>query len=510
MVVNINKKNCMWKQLLQTAAIFQMLICGARAQEPARSLLGSFPKSIVVKVYEVSSIVNMDKEEEYRLATSYNRQDSLVASAIADGKPAATIDSLDKAGIHILQKILTPTQLTAYCQAKGTEFAHVAAAGELEYVKKEYQPDSITYRAMRDRLANKYSYLYQNYLLDGMHADRMEQNVGNLARLFDNYSFYPMLYSNKFVTGYLEKLNAIKKIPDSTAQRIRNMFNGMITANKYIDWGGAVNRSAQYYLQDTAIFSSLFHPEFEKLAFELSATDSYNLIKLHRVSKGAYDSVYGLVKEKNYELAVLQYTYATYHYKRFDSLIRQTSHRYDSLIEVTLIRNGALQTGSQFALALKYKDLLGLRPDLADSLLYHVLYLNARRDSILAIDPDAPIDFGPYEALHLSQLLTNDQYNLLLSYKNRAQAIADATADWNEMELRGVTAGFNKDEVINQISGFYILKYNAWNRLAYDKIALWATQRVLGDSKPEALKILDPLRWNGDTTKTANNLKLQW
>jgi hypothetical protein len=138
------------------------------------------------------------------------------------------------------------------------------------------------------------------------------------------------------------------------------------------------------------------------------------------------------------------------------------------------------------------------------------MYLDARIDSIRTADPDAHIDFGAYQSAHLSQWLSDDQYNLLLSYKNRPLAIADANSDWNEMELRGLTTGLNKEDVLRQISAFYILKDNAWNRLAYDKIAQWATQRAISDSKPECLKILDPLRWNGDTTKTTNTLKLQW
>jgi hypothetical protein len=500
----------MWKQVLLSASLAAPAFCGAHAQEADRSLSGHFSKAIVVKVYEVSSIVKMDKEQQYKLAWAYDRQDSLVAAAIADGRPANEIDSLDNAAIRILTQVLTQPQLSAYCERKGAEFASVAAAGELDYIKAEYRPDSVIFRSMRDRMANKYNYIYQNYLLGGQDKSKTEQRIGNLARLFDNYEFFPMLYSNRYATDYLEKLNAFTKMPDTTARRIRIMFNGMIIADKYTDWGGAINRATQYYYPDTAFFSALFRTNFEKQAYELSATDSYNLIKVQRVTRGAYDSIYSLVKEKNYKRAVLQYTYSNYHYKKFDTLVQQVSHHYDSLITATLIRNGALQSGSQFALALKYKDILGLRYSLTDTLLDQVMYLNARRDSILSVDPDAPIDFGAYEAAHLSQLLTDDQYNLLLSYKNRAQAIADANADWNEMELRGVSTGLNKDDVIRQISGFYILKYNAWNRLAYDKIALWSTQRVISESKPEVLKILDPLRWNGDTTKSANSLKLQW
>jgi hypothetical protein len=500
----------MWKKILPAATLALAATCGISAQTTDRSVPGHFSTSIVVKVYEVSSIVKMDKEEQRRLAMAYSKQDSLVAVAIAEGRPAGEIDSLDRAGIRILQQTLTQAQFVAWCQHKGSEFSRTAAKGELDYIKEEYRPDSLTYRTLQEKITGKYDFIYQNYLLDELDKSNTSRNIGKLSRMYDNYSLYPMLYSNKYAGDYIEKLNAIKKIPDSTSQRIRAMFYGAIIADKYADWGGAMNRAVQYYLPDTALFSRLRHADFEKQAYELSASDNYNLIRIQHISAGAYDSVYSMIRQKNYSRSVLEYTYAIYHHAKFDSLEKKTTRYYDSLVEAALLRDGSLLEPGQFAIALKYKDLLGLRPTLADTILDQAMFLNARRDSILAIDPYALIDFGPYESAHLTRLLTEEQYNLLLSYKNRAQAIADANSDWNEMELRGLALGLNKEETISQISAFYLLKYNAWNRLAHDKIALWATQRVISESKPTPLKILDPMRWNGDTTKTTNNLKLQW
>lgn len=88
--------------------------------------------------------------------------------------------------------------------------------------------------------------------------------------------------------------------------------------------------------------------------------------------------------------------------------------------------------------------------------------------------------------------------------------MADAQSDWSEMELRGITGGFNKEETIDQLYGYYLKKNNTWKRFANDKIKQWAAMKALGDSKPEALKLLDPIRWNGSTDKAPNNLKLKW
>jgi hypothetical protein len=230
----------------------------------------------------------------------------------------------------------------------------------------------------------------------------------------------------------------------------------------------------------------------------------------HHISKVAYETVFPMVQQKNFKNALLQYTYATYSPKKCDSLIARNTHYYDSTIEATLILNGMLQPATQFALALRYKKDLRLDPQLTDSLLHHAMYLSAVRDSIMSIDPYPIVDYGPYEAEKLNKLLTEEQYTLLLGFRNRKIAIADAENDWKEMGIRDLQKNLNKDQVVQEIANFYMSKYIIWNRYANDKIEQWAAINALDNTKPYALKILDPIRWSGSKVRSTNNLNLKW
>jgi hypothetical protein len=93
-----------------------------------------------------------------------------------------------------------------------------------------------------------------------------------------------------------------------------------------------------------------------------------------------------------------------------------------------------------------------------------------------------------------------------LILKNKTQATIDAKRDWDELELRGLTAGFEKGETIDEITKYYIIKYSAWNRMDHDKLSQWASMYAIDQTKPKALKVLDPVRWSGSMQRSTNNL----
>jgi hypothetical protein len=486
------------------------IVLHAQSQTLDKSIIQHYNAGIVARVYDVARSVNLSSTQQNTLARQYAARDSMVASWLSQDRPAREIDSLMGSEQEILSGLLDRAQMNTYQRNKSASFASIAAEGEFAYIKERYDPDSANLQNIRNSLKDKYGFIYQQYLSAAIDKQQAEVAIRRTSRVYDSYNFYAVLYPKRFAGDYIEKVTRIRKMPDSTVQHIKQFFYNSIRSDKYEDWEQLINNATQYYFPDTALFSALYAPQFEKQAYELTAADDYNLIFLHKITRTAYDSVYGLIKEKNYKKAVLQYTYSQYHHAVFDSLTRLTTRYYDSTVEASLIRDGSLLPTTQFAMALKYKDLLQLRPGLVDTLVQEAMYLARQRDSILSIDRYAMIDFGAYEAERLNELLTEDQYNLLLTTKNRYKALVDAQADWVEMEQRGISGEFNKEETIREIADFYLLKYNTWNKLANDKLKQWETLRIIGMNRPKALQVLEPLRWAGNTDKATNNLKVKW
>ena len=182
----------------------------------------------------------------------------------------------------------------------------------------------------------------------------------------------------------------------------------------------------------------------------------------------------------------------------------------DSLNNISLVKDGYLLPLSQFTIALRCKEILKIDPAIIDSLVYYVMHMAARQDSMQRLEPFTWVDFGAYESFHLSKLLTEEQYTNLLLLKVKPDAIIAAKKDWAEMERRGMDKGLNKVYAISEIIDYYIKRYSGWSRLAHDSKLQMTNVRMLEETKPSSLKILDAARWNGEPENSDNNLKLQW
>jgi len=491
--------------------LFMAVFGRSAAQSVDRSVLEKYDAGVVSKLFSIVKYVKIEKSLQLQLAEIIRVHDSTICNWIRDGISMASVDTLQQMEQFRLYGMLSKEQLQAYKYYSTHEISKAIATGEAEYIKKEYNPDSLTFNDIRNSLSNKYNNILQN-ISDNYFVNHQAaiDRVKKLSEVYDEYKYFPLLYAGKYIDGYIEKISSIKKIPDHYLAEIKHSFYDMIWKDKYADWSLAAENSTRLHVPDTALFSSLYRPRYEQEAAAAFVTERYDIIFREHVSEEAFKDLEKLIKEKHYTEAVLRDTYSRYYPQRYNQASLANMKYYDSLIKATMIYDGSLQPATQFAIALKIKDQLGLQSGLCDTLVRHAMYLEKERDSIFLIDPFASIDFGEYESRHLSKLLTEDQYNAVLVQKNRTYAAATALTDWQEMVLRGVDRGFIKDQTIKQITDYYIVKNGAWYRYADDKIRLWANLHALDEIKPKALKVLDPMRWSGATEKTTNNQQLQW
>lgn len=499
------------KQKMLFAAFFICLCLQSIAQPIDKSIIEKYHPSVVAKLFSIAKYVEVDKQQQLQMAESIRLHDSTICSWMINGKTKASIDTLQQVAQFQLYGMLSKQQLKAYKYNSNIQISNAIADGEAEYLAKEYKPDSLTLQDLRKSLSNKYNYILQhfsdNYLMNKAVANEQLQR---LEGVYDHYKYYPVFYSRKFIGEFTTRISKIKSIPDNVLTAIEHDFYNLVWQNKHTDWSFAALHVTRKHFPDTAIIASLLKQEITQKAFEGTANEGYNLVYREHVSETAYKKIEKLVKEKSYKNCLLQYTYAVQYPQQFATLLKANNAYYDSVIKSSLIYDGSLLPTTQFAIALKYKNDLKLTSGLCDTLVHHAMVLEKQRDSIVFRDPFAIIDFTEYETLHLSRLLTEDQYNTLLFHKNRTYAEANAATDWKEMVVRGLDKGFIRDEAITQITEYYIMKNAAWCRYANDKIKLWANLYSLDQIKPKALKVLDPIRWSGSTEQSTNNLQLQW
>jgi hypothetical protein len=495
------------KHILITLTVFAFFNT-LPAQVIDTNALKNFDAAIVAKVYSFARYTTLTSSQQQYLAFHYKITDSITKAWILQGKPAASIDSFINKSSHMFYEMnnIDASNKAAFSDKNSAAFAAMASKGEMDYIQEEYKPGPHESKIIQQWVAAKYKTIYQRYLMNENDSYSAKQSAG----LYDLYNFYPALYAGKYISDYIEKLNGIKKLPDSTQLKIRNGFLNMVRSNKYADWSNALLTITRHLLPDTALFSKLYHDELTRQAIANSAADKYNLINVQHISYNAFNGVFDLVVQKNYANALIQYTYGPDNPYIVDSLIFLTSRHYDSTIKASLIRDGSIQPGSQFAIALKYKDYLKLDPRLTDTLVFHAMKMAHWQDSVQLRDPFVWIDYSDYESRILSALLTEEQYTGVLMIKNKSNAYLTARKAWDDLEKFHLTGGLNKEQTIIQIAEFHIAWYSAWNRMAHDSKRQTANTRALDEIKPEILKKLEQARWNATVEKPANDARLKW
>ena len=481
------------------------------AQIISKELLDKYSPGVIEKLYDIAKTVSLTEIQQANLAEQFEINQALMIKNLKDGKTAREIDSIQRSASRKIVMIMGKDMLD-FTSKRADGFAKAASFGEVKYMQQAYNLDTSLASKMRNLQFNKYKRMYQTYLLYGSDGAVIQDKIAEGAKHFDSLSFviYPTLHSGKYLDNYLADVKRIKpSIPDTTIRKIQNAFFLSTIKNVYIDCGQTMQDVMQHIYPDTAITAFFYKPVIERQAKFLSTAQKDYLINEQHISKAAFDSVYGLVWQKNYQQALIEYTVGA-NSKFRDSIIKNSNRYYDSSIKASLVRDGSLLATNQFAIALKYKTTLQLRATLIDTLLRHAMYLSKKQDSVWAKDPFAKTDFKAYEAKWLNTLLNEDQYTKLLSIKNNSTAQLNAEEDWGDMETWNITTGFDKEATIKELYKYYLAKWIAYYRLAHDKLKQEANQRTIKDMQPKALKMLSAAKKLPNPVNNNTNLQLKW
>lgn len=143
-----------------------------------------------------------------------------------------------------------------------------------------------------------------------------------------------------------------------------------------------------------------------------------------------------------------------------DSIIKKLKDDAPIAVQVLLSQNPYYGTSmsTQFGVALKYKDTLGLTPSQAvkiiDASIQHNKQYNAAQKS------GTRFKLEESQAKQMKLILSPSQYDNLLTIYNSPHAIKHANSDWQRLSSKNMVGGFNKDSTINQLTSYYLNIYN--------------------------------------------------
>ena len=490
--------------------IVLVMSISVKAQTVCQQITNHYPASVISRVYEVASKINVTPDKQLLLARYFQKEDSLVARAVINGATPGEIASIRTLTKNDFINIFTSAELDSYYTAMVNEDAMKESKIMALMAREKYGCDTATERKLyklfyvRNSLVEKTCLRYSGSpKLDSV----LSVLIVKLDTITDKY--LSLAQSNAYFNRKIALLDSIKPLTQKEKVRLSIYFN-LNKKSKDGSLADHFNEALHKVVTDTVYYASLYRKEISQLATLNSGKEILDISIKNQPTNEGMKSLFPIVSEKERKLATINFAFPTYTMHK-DSLIRKTTARYDSLINVALMRDGSQAGKSQFDIALKNRKSLGLTNAQVDSLVSGAAMFNKLNNDYSTKDPDGKIDPKAFESDNMSKILTEAQYTKVLVVKNNVQAKNDALRDWKELGLRNIKAGYDSTIVVKQLTTFYLAKYAAYDRYGNDRIKQIANLNAVAVAMPEPLKKLNAARKrNTAVTNQATKGNYQW
>ncbi len=237
------------------------------------------------------------------------------------------------------------------------------------------------------------------------------------------------------------------------------------------------------------------------------------------------ERMYNMLKKSQTPMSTARQIQFAEYYKRRDSILTviikssgsdevliSATNELDSLFETMLTSKERYKyftyrnydkrsypiTMSQFSKAVQYHDTLGLSEGVVNTLLEKIEVLRKMKDQFYKFNPGRTFDSRAFESQTMTELLSEDQYTMLLTIKNKRRSYNYALNDWKEMQARQINSSFNMQETLTKLAAYYLNRNNTYDRYMHDKIKQSEAVKIIYEGKPEELTALIKARQSAE------------
>lgn len=171
--------------------------------------------------------------------------------------------------------------------------------------------------------------------------------------------------------------------------------------------------------------------------------------------------------------------------------------RYNKYVNSKKEINKGKYSYTQFAAAIRFRDSLELSQEQYDLMLSYADSLKTFKTSYYN-QYHKPYDSRAYESQRMINALSNAQYDMLLTIKNRTKAQMLAETDWAEVVQRGIDSSFVKDVALFELTRYYLARECTYNKYQHDIIKQKMQIRELYANRPTIIRVLQKVRRNPD------------
>jgi hypothetical protein len=493
------------RKLIVSAAFLLAIASNSHAQKTVCiDVIKKHNKSVITALYLMygNKSADINCEGQLKLADAIQERDSIMAANIAGNSSAQILQSL----LLKIQKKIDNLCAELKTETSFQQQNKKIVDAEIKFFQKTYgirKEDSLQLQPL---LTAKYTFfnkavsqLREGKLFEGELAQQLSYNWHMIKTAYN-------AEATKYFDEQVQKLNAVKQMPTADFKKINDRYYELLRITTSFSNKDRFDMAFRQNNTDTIYYRILYPQQISDIAIPLTVAERRRVLQ-YNPSPVCMDSLNKIFRNKSRHIAAVILAFNG-RYGRSDTLIRQTAAPYDSLIYVQLLKDGAYINSGVINAAVKYRVPLKLRNTQTDSLIERGMFLNKIKDSVWNINPLAPYDAKDFENIWLSKILEEEQLFFLLGKKYLKDAQINAANDWTDLEKRGLAKNMKQNEVIAELTLYYIKVKASSTMYAYDIDKQAAYGRSAREAMPQALRTLQYARKNNITT-TENKTEIK-
>lgn len=163
--------------------------------------------------------------------------------------------------------------------------------------------------------------------------------------------------------------------------------------------------------------------------------------------------------------------------------------KYDAYVADRKLNAGNKYTYSQFAVALRYRDTLGLNSTQVDRLYQEAAIIKNMKNNNYTTQGHS-LDTRAYESTTMTQVLTSQQYIMAMRLKNHTKAKSMAEEAWAELVAKGQTTGLNSTVAQQELYEYYVVRESIYDRFRHDILTRQAELKAHFLDRPAVVTLL--------------------
>lgn len=473
--------------------LFVLLVSLSTAQTVDNSIISSYPKSVVIRVYDVASKITLSITEQQSLADLFKEEENDINILIISNATPSIIDSVKANYKSAFNQLLTSQQINNYYNARNAPKVNTTARLMAAMLQRKYNA-TVTMQQYFNQI-----YTWREEIIERIwckNVDTLTRN-NNLYNTMIIYDSLLNIYTNAAngTNYFISKANYMDSIQPIDTNKLKQLnkefFNNCIDHKNraYADNFKVAMNTVFNNIIDSPYYIGLYNYDIISTTNNSALSSVAAYMQRDKVSSSIAQQILPLALQRERVVAIINKMYPNYTPEK-QILIDNSVSNYQTQIDALIAKGGSLTNASQIDIALYYTSQLELNSEQINSLQDALATLNSLKDEFKRDHPYSEYDSKKYESEKLTSILTSEQYTQVLTTKYNATAVSMANQDWTELVRLRINNDFDESDTKTELTNYHLAIILAYYRYAHNLESQYTTISSIKEIKPTALRAL--------------------